>query len=308
MPIIRRRCSRFKAEIEESRRTQKIMKLASYRFHGREAYGAVVDGGIVDLKARLPKYPTLLDVFRAQALDEARDKTAGVRPDLPLAEAELLPPLLAPEKMLCIGINYANRAKDYNFEEDRPKYPSMFYRAPNSLVGSGQNLLIPPESDQLDYEGEIAIVIGKGGRRIGASNAHSHIAGVTLCNEGTIRDWIRHGKFNVTQGKNWDATGSIGPWIVTNDEIDLGKPMRLTVKLNGAVTQDDTTENMIFPFAELIRYVSTFMTLKPGDVISTGTPVKLSKSDPPVWMKAGDVLEISVPEIGTLRNVVAQER
>jgi 5-carboxymethyl-2-hydroxymuconate isomerase len=283
------------------------MKLASYRFRGRKAYGAVVEGGIVDLKARLPDWPTLLDVFRADGLKTAKAKLAGASADTALADVELLPPLHAPEKMLCIGINYANRNKDYDFAE-APKYPSMFYRAPSSLVGSGQNLLIPPESEQLDYEGEIAIVIGKGGRRIAAADALSHIAGVTLCNEGTIRDWIRHGKFNVTQGKNWDATGSIGPWIVTTDEADIAKPLHLTVKLNGKVTQDDTTANMIFPFAELIRYVSTFMTLKPGDVISTGTPVKRDKSDPPVWMKAGDVLEISVPEIGTLRNTVAAER
>lgn len=283
------------------------MKLASYRFRGREAYGAVIGDGIVDLKARLPKYPTLLDLFRAGALEEVKGSLAGARADVPLAEAELLPPLHAPEKMLCIGINYANRNKDYNFE-DAPKYPSIFYRAPASLVGSGQNLLIPHESDQLDYEGEIAIVIGKGGRRIARDNARGHIAGITLCNEGTIRDWIRHGKFNVTQGKNWDATGSIGPWIVTTDEIDVVKPLHLTVKLNGTVTQDDSTANMIFPFDELIRYVSTFMTLKPGDVITTGTPVKLVKNDPPVWLKPGDVLEISVPEIGTLRNAVAAER
>ncbi|MCW5683289.1 MAG: fumarylacetoacetate hydrolase family protein [Pseudolabrys sp.] len=283
------------------------MKLASYRFRGRESYGAVSGDGIVELKSRMPKYPTLLDVLRGDALAEAAACMHNVRPDVPLAEVELLPPLHAPEKILCIGINYANRNKDYDIA-DVPTYPSMFYRAPTSLVGSGQSLLIPVESEQLDYEGEIALVIGKGGRRIARANAHEHIAGFTLCNEGTIRDWIRHGKFNVTQGKNWDATGSIGPWIVTADEIDAAKPLHLTVSLNGTVTQDDTTSNMIFPFAELIRYVSTFMTLKPGDVISTGTPVKRNKADTPVWLKDGDVLEISVPEIGVLRNTVAAER
>ncbi|MGD9767665.1 MAG: fumarylacetoacetate hydrolase family protein [Pseudolabrys sp.] len=283
------------------------MKLASYRFRGRDSYGAVSGDGIVELKSRMPKYPTLLDVLRGGALAEAAACMHNVRPDAPLAEVELLPPLHAPEKILCIGINYANRNKDYDIAEV-PTYPSMFYRAPASLVGSGQNLLIPVESEQLDYEGEVALVIGKGGRRIARANAHEHIAGFTLCNEGTIRDWIRHGKFNVTQGKNWDATGSIGPWIVTADEIDLAKPLHLTVSLNGAVTQDDTTSNMIFPFAELIRYVSTFMTLKPGDIISTGTPVKRNKTETPVWLKSGDVLEISVPEIGVLRNTVAAER
>lgn len=283
------------------------MKLASYRFRGRESYGAVSGDGIVELKSRMPKYPTLLDVLRGGVLAEAKACAQNVRPDALLAEIELLPPLHAPEKILCIGINYANRNKDYDIA-DVPTYPSMFYRAPASLVGSGQNLLIPAESEQLDYEGEIALVIGKGGRRIARANAHEHIAGFTLCNEGTIRDWIRHGKFNVTQGKNWDATGSIGPWIVTADEIDPAKPLHLTVSLNGVVTQDDTTSNMIFPFAELIHYVSTFMTLKPGDVISTGTPVKRNKTETPAWLKAGDMLEISVPEIGVLRNTVAAER
>lgn len=185
------------------------MKLASYRFRGRDSYGAVSGDGIVELKSRMPKYPTLLDVLRGGALAEAAACMHNVRPDAPLAEVELLPPLHAPEKILCIGINYANRNKDYDIAEV-PTYPSMFYRAPASLVGSGQNLLIPVESEQLDYEGEVALVIGKGGRRIARANAHEHIAGFTLCNEGTIRDWIRHGKFNVTQGKNWDATGSIG--------------------------------------------------------------------------------------------------
>jgi len=283
------------------------MKLASYRFRGRESYGAVSGDGIVELKSRMPKHPTLLDVLRGGALAEAKACARNVRPDVPLAEIELLPPLHAPEKILCIGINYANRNKDYDIA-DVPAYPSMFYRAPASLVGSGQDLLIPAESEQLDYEGEIALVIGKGGRRIGRANAHEHIAGFTLCNEGTIRDWVRHGKFNVTQGKNWDATGSIGPWIVTTDEIDPAQPLHLTTRLNGVVTQDDTTSNMIFPFAELIRYVSTFMTLKPGDIVSTGTPVKRNKTETPVWLKAGDVLEMSVPEIGVLRNAVAAER
>jgi 2-keto-4-pentenoate hydratase/2-oxohepta-3-ene-1,7-dioic acid hydratase in catechol pathway len=135
-----------------------------------------------------------------------------------------------------------------------------------------------------------------------------HVAGVTLCNEGTIRDWIRHGKFNVTQGKNWDATGSIGPWLVTADEIDLTKPLHLTVKINGEVTQDDTTANMIKSFSQLIAYVSTFMTLKAGDIIVTGTPVKGGpRTDPPTWLKEGDTIEVSVPEIGTLRNTVMVE-
>ena len=285
------------------------MKLASYKAHGRESFGAVVGEGVVDLKTRLaPRFTSVLDLLRIDGgLDAARETVAGVRPDFPLREVEWLPPVPAPEKILCIGINYANRNADYG-DQDVPKYPSMFYRAPGSLVGHRQAIVRPRESEQLDYEGEIALVIGRAGRRIAKEQALDHVAGVTLCNEGTIRDWLRHGKFNVTQGKNWDATGSIGPWLVTSDEIDLAKPLHITVKVNGEVTQDDTTASMIKSFADLIAYVSTFMTLKPGDVIVTGTPVKCNRGDAPVWLKAGDTIEIEVPEIGVLRNEVADEQ
>ncbi len=281
------------------------MRLASYNLRGRPSFGAVVGEGIVDLRSRLSSFVTLLDVFRAQALDEAKAAVAGVRPDVPLGAVELLPPLAAPEKILCIGINYANRERDYDFAEP-PKYPSMFYRAPNSLVGHGQKLIRPKVSEQLDYEGEIAMVIGRECKHVPKESALEVIAGVTLCNEGTIRDWIRHGKFNVTQGKNFDATGSIGPWIET--DVDLTKPLQLIVRKNGDVTQDDTTANMIFSFADLIVYVTTFMTLKPGDIISTGTPVKKdAKAVPPVWLKPGDTIETECPGIGVLRNSVADE-
>ena len=284
------------------------MKLASYKVRGRESYGAVVGEGVVDLKLRLGAgYDGVLDLLRAGALDKANAAIRGARPDFPLREVELLPPVLAPEKILCIGINYANRNADYG-DQDVPKYPSMFYRAPNSLVAHMQPLVRPRESIELDYEGEIALVIGTAGRRIPQSDALHHVAGVTLCNEGTIRDWIRHGKFNVTQGKNWDASGSIGPWIVTTDEIDLAQPLHLTVKLNDDVTQDDTTANLIKSFPEIIAYVSTFMTLKPGDIIVTGTPVKLKRSETPVWLKPGDTIEITCPQIGTLRNTVVAEQ
>jgi 2-keto-4-pentenoate hydratase/2-oxohepta-3-ene-1,7-dioic acid hydratase in catechol pathway len=281
------------------------MRLASYDLRGRPSFGAVVGDGIVDLRSRLSRFATLVEVFRAGALDQAKAVIAGVRPDVPLAEIELSPPLPAPEKILCIGINYANRERDYDFAEP-PKYPSMFYRAPSSLVGSGGKLIRPKISEQLDYEGEIAMVIGRECKHVQKDQALGVIAGLTLCNEGTIRDWIRHGKFNVTQGKNFDASGSIGPWIET--DIDLTKPLQLTVRKNGEVTQEDTTANMIFSFADLIAYVTTFMTLKPGDVISTGTPVrKDAKADPPVWLKPGDTIEIECPGIGVLRNPVADE-
>jgi 2-keto-4-pentenoate hydratase/2-oxohepta-3-ene-1,7-dioic acid hydratase in catechol pathway len=288
------------------------MKLASYRVRGRDSFGAVVgegpSEGVVDLRTRLdPPCNSVLDLLRAGGLDSARAAARGVRADYPLREVELLPPVLAPEKILCIGVNYANRNADYG-DAEASKYPSMFFRTPGSLVGHQGAIVRPRESEQLDYEAEIALVIGRAGRRIALGEALAHVAGATLCNEGTIRDWTRHGKFNVTQGKNFDASGSIGPWLVTADDIDLTKPLHLTVKVNGEITQDDTTASMMKPFAELIAYVSTFMTLKPGDIIVTGTPVKLkSRSGQPAWLKPGDVVEIEVQQIGVLRNSVVAD-
>jgi 5-carboxymethyl-2-hydroxymuconate isomerase len=288
------------------------MRLASYKVRGRDSFGAVVGEGnglgVVDFKMRLaPRFTSVLDLLRDGGLDAARQALHGVRADFRASDVEWLAPVVAPEKILCIGINYSNRNADYG-DPDAPKYPSMFYRAPGSLSPHLSGIVLPRESEQLDYEGEIALVIGRAGRRIAQADALSHVAGVTLCNEGTIRDWVHHGKFNVTQGKNWDLTGGIGPWLVTTDEVDLIKPLRITVKVNGEITQDDTTANMIKSFSDLIAYVSTFMTLKPGDIIVTGTPIKLGpRVDPPVWLKAGDTIEITVPEIGTLHNTVVAE-
>jgi 2-keto-4-pentenoate hydratase/2-oxohepta-3-ene-1,7-dioic acid hydratase in catechol pathway len=281
------------------------MRLASYALRGRASFGVVMGDGIVDLRPRLHRFANLVEVFRAQALDQAKAASDGVRPDVPLAEVELLPPLSAPEKILCVGVNYANRPADYNITTT-PKYPSMFYRAPNSLVGSGQHLVRPKVSEQLDYEGEIAIVIGRDCKHVPKEHALGVIAGITLCNEGTIRDWTRHGQFNVTQGKNFDACGAIGPWIQT--DFDLKKPLHLIVRKNGEMTQDDTTASMIFSFTDIIAYTTTFMTLKAGDIICTGTPVrKTPKVDPPVWLKPGDTIEVECPEIGVLRNIVVDE-
>ena len=283
------------------------MKLASFKVRGRESFGAVVGEGVVDLKTRLaPQFESVLDLLRDGGLDTVRRVVRGVRADFPLRELEFLPPVLQPEKILCIGINYVNRNADYG-EAEAPQYPSMFYRAPGSLIGHRQPIVRPRESEQLDYEGEIALVIGRVGRRIDRERALDYVAGVTLCNEGTIRDWIRHGKFNVTQGKNWDASGSIGPWIVTADEIDLTKPLHIVTRLNGEVTQDGSTAGMIKSFTDILVYVSTFMTLKPGDIVVTGTPVKLNRSAEPRWLRPGDVIEVDVPQIGVLRNEVVAD-
>ncbi|AMN44425.1 fumarylacetoacetate hydrolase family protein [Rhodoplanes sp. Z2-YC6860] len=286
------------------------MNLATYNIRGRSSFGVAVGDGIVDLRPRLaPRLTSVLDVLRAGALDQVRSVVAGVRPDFPLSEVEMLPPIPGCEKILCIGVNYAKRDTELEATSGNAdaKYPSMFFKPPNSFVAHNAPILRPPESEQLEYEGEIALVIGKTGRRIPRDQALDWVAGITLCNEGTIRDWIRHGRFNVTQGKAWDSTGSMGPWVATG--VDLSKPLHIICKINGEVTQNDTTDSMIFKFADILSYASTFMTLKPGDIICTGTPIKLNQKDGErKWLKAGDVFEMTVPEVGTLRNVVEDEK
>jgi 5-carboxymethyl-2-hydroxymuconate isomerase len=256
----------------------------------------------------MPRRPTLLEVLRSGTLGDIPAVIEGVRADFPLSEVELLPPVLLPEKTICVGVNYGNRNAEYKDGSDAPKYPSLFMRTPGSFVGHAAPLICPNESTQFDYEGEIVLVIGKGGRRVAKEEALSHVAGLTLCNEGSVRDWLRHGKFNVTQGKNFEKSGSLGPWMVTADAVDLSKPLHLTTKVNGEMRQDDTTENLIFSFADLIAYITTFTALKPGDLIVTGTPTGAgARFEPPRWLTPGDVVEIAVPEIGTLRNEVAAE-
>jgi 2-keto-4-pentenoate hydratase/2-oxohepta-3-ene-1,7-dioic acid hydratase in catechol pathway len=264
---------------------------------------------MIDLGRRLsPHYPNLLQLLRADAIGAAKSVAADATADHALADIQWEPPVLGGEKFLCIGVNYADRNAEYKDGSEAPKYPSMFFRVPGSLVGHGQAIVRPKVSQQLDYEGEIAIVIGRGGRHISRERALGHIAGLTLCNEGSVRDWLRHGKFNVTQGKNFDRSGSVGPWIVTSDEVDAGAPLRLVTRVNGEVRQNDTTANMIFSFADIFDYVSTFMTLTAGDIIATGTPTGAgARFDPPRWLVPGDVVEIEVAEIGILRNTVVDE-
>ena len=264
------------------------MKIATFSHGGRTSYGAVVGDGMVDLALKL-SHTSLLDLLRAGALDEAK-VAAGEKPDVALADVTLHPPITAPEKILCIGVNYANRNEEYKDGSEQPKYPSMFFRTPGSFVGSGQPLIKPSVTKQFDYEGEIALIIGKDGRRISKERAHEHIAGYTLCNEGTAREWTRHAKFNVTQGKNFDASGSLGPWMVTADAIDASKPLHLTTKVNGETRQDDTTASLIFTFADLLAYITIFTTLKVGDVIVTGTPISgtaISTTSPDTSQRGG---------------------
>jgi len=285
------------------------MKIATYEHQGNESYGVVTDDGIVDLGARIgDKYPGLLELLRAEALDEARAAAEGASADVSLNDVTLLRPVPYPEKIFCIGVNYGNRNEEYKDGSDAPKYPSMFVRTPESLVGHGANIVRPPESPQLDYEGEIVIIIGKAGRRIKPENIRDHIAGLTIMNEGTIRDWLRHAKFNVTQGKNFNATGGLGPWMVTSDEIPDFNKISLETRVNGEVRQKDNTDNMVFNFEYLLPYLSTFMELKPGDVIATGTPTGAGTFfDPPKWLVPKDVVEVEVGGVGVLSNTVVDE-
>jgi 2-keto-4-pentenoate hydratase/2-oxohepta-3-ene-1,7-dioic acid hydratase in catechol pathway len=282
------------------------MRIASYHHDGTEGYGLVVDDGVIDLAGRLG-HPTLLAALRHGTLADAA-RFAGQAADRPLSAVALLPPVTAPEKIWCIGVNYAERNDEYRDNSSLPQYPSLFCRSASSLVGHGAPLERPSVSEQLDYEGEIVLVIGRAGRHIPQERAWEHIAGLTIGNEGTVRDWLRHGKFNVTQGKNFDRSGSVGPWMVTADAFDPTVPMLLTTRVNGEMRQQDSTARLMFSFANLLAYLSTFATLRPGDTIFTGTPTGAgARFDPPRWLKPGDTVEVEVDGIGILSNPVIDE-
>src|SRR4030081_3925624 len=284
-------------------------RLATFSVAGSTRYGAVTDGGIVDLSARFTKdYPTLREVAAAGALTKRAEEAAKHSPAFALDTVTWLPPIPAPEKIICIGVNYPDRNAEYKDGQDAPKYPSMFMRTPRSFVGHLTPLVRPRASMQLDYEGELVLVIGKAGRHIPEKVALDHVAAVPLCNEGTIRDWVRHAKFNVTQGKNFDCTGSLGPWLVPFTHEAQIADIRLTPLVKGKFRQDDRTSRLIFGFRYPINYISTFTTLMPGDVIVTGTPTGAgARFDPPRYLKPGDVIEVEAENIGVLRNGVIDE-
>ncbi|WP_313525063.1 fumarylacetoacetate hydrolase family protein [Shinella sp.] len=284
-------------------------RFASFTTGGRKAYGLITENGVIDLSARFgDRFPTLREVVEANAFDELVEAAVDRQPDFPLSEITYEIPIPAPEKIICVGVNFPDRNEEYKDGQAAPANPSLFIRFPRSFTGHDRPLIRPPESPQLDYEGEVTIVIGKGGRRIAEADALDHIAALTLCNEGTIRDWVRHAKFNVTQGKNFDATGSIGPWLVPyKDESQLAD-IKLETRVNGEVRQQDRTSRMIFSFRKIINYISTFTTLVPGDVIVCGTPTGAgARFDPPIWLKPGDVVEVEAEGIGLLRNTIADE-
>lgn len=285
-----------------------LPRLATFTVNGKVRYGAVTSKGVIDLSARHSQWPTLREVIEAGALSRLAEEAEAFAVDFPLDAIAYDIPIPSPEKIICVGVNYPDRNEEYKDGQAAPSNPSLFIRFPRSFVGHNAPLVRPPELPQLDYEGEVVIVIGKAGRRIAEADALSHIAALSLCNEGTIRDWVRHAKFNVTQGKNFDRTGSIGPWLVPfTDEAQIAD-IGLITRVNGEVRQQDRTSRMIFSFRKIINYVSTFTTLVPGDIIVTGTPTGAgARFDPPVWLKPGDVIEVEADGIGVLRNGVVDE-
>jgi 2-keto-4-pentenoate hydratase/2-oxohepta-3-ene-1,7-dioic acid hydratase in catechol pathway len=282
------------------------MRFATYTADGEQHFGAVTDQGMIGLSQQFPPWSTLREALIAGGLDALTYAAkAG-----PVTHTDFTYDMVLPDttRILCVGVNFPDRNAEYKDGSDLPEHMSLFPRFASGFTGHGQPLIRPPESAQLDYEGEVAIVIGKAGRRIQAVDAYEHIAAITICNEGTIRDWVRHAKFNVTQGKNWDRSGAIGPWVVPFTDAAQLDDARITTRVNGELRQEDTLNRMMFPIREQIAYISTFMTLQPGDIIVTGTPTGSgARLDPPVFLAPGDVVEVEVNTIGTLRNTVEDE-
>ncbi|MBR0828696.1 fumarylacetoacetate hydrolase family protein [Bradyrhizobium manausense] len=280
------------------------MKLISFVVDGRPSFGAVKDNGVVDLGARLrlEGCATLRQFLEAGRLPDAARLTASARPDHTLDKIAFAPVIPDPEKIICVGLNY----RDHVAETGRTvtEKPALFARFACSQVGHLQPIVKPKVSDDFDYEGELALVIGKAGRHIQASRALDHVAGYACYNEGSIRDWQRHTS-QFLSGKTFAESGSFGPWLVTTDEIPDPSKLTLQTRLNGTVVQNTTTDLLVTAIPELIAYISTICPLVPGDVIVTGTPGGVgAKRTPPLWMRPGDTVEVEISGIGVLRNTV----
>jgi 2-keto-4-pentenoate hydratase/2-oxohepta-3-ene-1,7-dioic acid hydratase in catechol pathway len=286
--------------------------LISFLHQGQDRFGRLDGDTVTDLTDVFAgRFGSLAAAANAGALTALF--TAEGTAELSLGDVRLLAPLsvpgkATPGKIVCVGVNFPDRNDEYKDGQASQLNPSLFVRFPSGFVGHGDDLVRPPESEQLDYEGEIAIIIGRGGRRIAEADAWGHIAAVTLCNEGTIRDWVRHAKFNVTQGKNWDRSAAMGPSLLAFTGPAMLADIELTTRVNGELRQQDRTSRMIFSFTKIINYVSTFTALAPGDVLICGTPTGAgARFDPPKWLCPGDVVEISAEGLGVLRNGVCDE-
>ncbi len=284
------------------------MKFISFTYENKNSFGIVKEDTVIDLTQYIDGVTDLREAIRKGKLNELSEMASLTETGISLEEVRYLPPVTNPEKIICIGVNYLDRNAEYKDDSELPKYPSVFMRTRESLVGHKEDILDPPESSQLDYEGEIVLIVGKDGRRIPMEQAKKHIAGMTIMNEGSIRDYLRHAKFNVTQGKNFAKSGSIGPWMVTSDELDPFSSLEIKTKVNGELRQNDNTDNLMFSFEYLVSYLSTFYQLKAGDIIATGTPNGAgARFDPPKYLTAGDIVEVEVSGIGCLKNGVITE-
>jgi len=282
------------------------MRFSTYSLDGQTYYGAVADEGMIPLSPHFEGWPSLREVIADGSLGALAEKAETLDPIHRDVRYEI--PIPSPEKIICVGVNFPDRNAEYKDGQAAPANMSLFIRFPRSFTGHEQRLIRPHVSEKLDYEGEIAVIIGKGGRHIKQADAYDHIAALTLTNEGTLRDWVRHAKFNVTQGKNFDRSGAMGPWLVPFTSADQLDDVRLSTKVNGELRQEDRTSRMVFPIRRQIEYISTFTTLVPGDIIVTGTPTGSgARLEPPVFLKPGDVIEVEAEGIGVLRNGVEDE-
>lgn len=279
------------------------MKLCTLETPRGPTYGAVAGEGIIDLGRRLgSRYPDLKSLVAANAFDEAR-ALLSEKPDFAVSQATWLPVIPNPGKILCVGLNYQDHVAET--KRDNTEQPAFFLRVPESQVGHRQPILRPRESTHLDFEAEIAVIIGKPGRRVARKDAYDHVAGYSCYNDGSVRDFQRH-TVQWTAGKNFFRTGAFGPWMVTADEIPPGTRLTLSCRLNGERMQHATTDQMIFDIPKIIEYCSTWTPLAPGDVIVTGTPGGVgSRRTPPIWMKPGDRVEIEIDKVGVLENTIA---
>ena len=282
------------------------MKLLSFRHQERESWGAVKGDGIVDLgEAAGGGFPSLAAALATGALDSLRAQVEAAQPSIALDRISYLLPVPRPDKILCVGYNYALQVDGMG--QAPQEFPNIFLRVPSSLAAHGQAIIAPRDSAEFDYEGELAVVIGRRGRHIPQADALGHVAGYTVLNDGSARDWQRRAS-QVVPGKNFFASGAMGPWIVTAEEVPDPSSLKLTTRLNGETVQSGGTGEMIFSIPFLIGYISTFTWLEPGDVITTGSPGGSGATrKPPLWLKPGDDLEIEISAIGTLRNRVEAE-
>ena len=281
------------------------MKLATFQTAQGASYGIVTAQGIVDLKLLIGnRFPDLKSLIAGNGFAEAA-KHLNAAADYKESDVTWLPVIPNPDRILCVGLNYQDHVVETG--RDNTEQPAIFLRLPESQVGHKQPILRPRESKNLDFEAEIAVIIGKPGRRISQKDAWGHIAGYSCYNDGSVRDWQRH-TIQWTAGKNFAATGGFGPWMVTADDIPSGTKMTLSCRLNGERMQHATTEQMIFKIPKIIEYVSTWTTLAPGDVLVTGTPGGVgARRNPPVWMKPGDKVEIEIDKVGILENSIADD-